>query len=229
MDIYILAAMALLIILFIAAILLTPEKHSGKEEGITIAFSPEDRKVVRVRSAGGPWMSFVVPYELGSDGESAPEIPQAVVARNEPELYAEYMAEGTSTDRRMELADILYGMGYTLPLHHDMYMRMREEMKASARAAQQKSEDSTPAKSYPRLEIDRSVADGLDEDDTDITESERTGTEGYQEEPFQVEQQNNLEHEQSYQTPDRGLGDDSPELRSTPPAPGTDIHGPGRP
>ena len=221
MEIYILAAMALLIILFIAAILLTPERHPGKEEGITIAFSPEDRKVVRVRSAGGPWMSFVVPYELGSEGESAPEIAQSVVARNEPELYAEYIAEGTPTDRRMELADILYGMGYTLPLHHDMYMRMREEMKASAKAAQ--------LRAYPRLDVDRSVAEDIDEDETDITGTERTGTEGYQEEPFQVEQQNNLEHEQSYQTPDRGLGGDSPELRSTPPAPGTDIHGPGRP
>ena len=154
MEIFILAALALFIMLFIAAVLLSPDKNPGKEEGITIAFSGEDRKVVRVRSAGGPWMSLVVPYALGADGESAPEIPQDAVARNEPELYAEYMAEDTDTDRRMELADILYGMGYTLPLHHDMYMRMRGQMKASARAARHRE--------YPRLEMDRSVADVMD-------------------------------------------------------------------
>jgi len=65
----------------------------------------------------------------GGGSIGLPPLPIEVTRREEPALYAEYVSPDTSAVRRYEIADDLYGKGYTLPWVRGMDEQYRREVK----------------------------------------------------------------------------------------------------
>lgn len=176
----ILSVLAALILCMMAFILLSPGKEDAAAASVTIDLGGKDGRIVRVRSADGPWMSFTAPYPLGGMGEDLPDLSPDDARRDQPELYAEYMDPVTPPERKMEVADLLYGMGYILPLQRDLIIHLRGRM-ADAAVPEPRSAATVPVdlgRRLGRMEVDRSVGEGLIPEDTeDIQEEDIPGEE----------------------------------------------------
>ena len=130
-----LAATLLAVALFFSLFLFIP----AKETPATPATEDESASartgcgIVTVRKVGRTTSSVfrqdVHEHWEGSDSVELPQLPIEVTLREEPELYAEYMSPGTPAVRKYEIADDLYGKGYTLPWIGGLNEQYKREIK----------------------------------------------------------------------------------------------------
>lgn len=143
MNITLLTVTALMAAVTVAAILWiilsVPQQGGGAHDDVTVTYDHGNIPVVTVRSAGGHTVTVRTappPYVLDEDDETdlVPVGPEAARAEF-PELYDEYMAEGTSAIRRYEIADYICDAGYVLPYRRGLHEEYRRELEAAAAAA----------------------------------------------------------------------------------------------
>lgn len=144
MNITLLTVTALMAAVTVAAILWiilsVPQQGGGAHDDVTVTYDHGNIPVVTVRSAGGHTVTVRTappPYVLDEDDETdlVPVGPEAARAEF-PELYDEYMAEGTSAIRRYEIADYICDAGYVLPYRRGLHEEYRRELEAAAAAAE---------------------------------------------------------------------------------------------
>ena len=97
-------------------------RDSGTESVVTVRKVRRDTPSAIRRSVNDHW-------EGTDDYLDIPPPPTEVTLREEPTLYAEYLSPETSAIRRYEIADELYGQGYTLPYIKGLSDQYNDEMK----------------------------------------------------------------------------------------------------
>lgn len=147
------AAVTLAAILWIAAS--AGEGGAGHDE-LTVTYDHGDAPVITVRSADGRTVTVRTspPHVLDEDDETdlLPAGPEA--AREAfPDLYDEYMAEGTGALRRYEIADIVCDAGFVLPWHRGLHEEYLREMASAGGSGGSVDVGRAPAKKQPLREI----------------------------------------------------------------------------
>jgi len=135
--IWLVAAVAIVIILAAAIVLFVPREKLPQEEATESVITAPESSVVTVRKIGGTTRVDIhtsIHSHWEGDGGVAPKpTPVEVTRREQPELYEEYMSSETTATRKYEIVDELYSMGYTLPLIpslHEQWVREQALVRA---------------------------------------------------------------------------------------------------
>ncbi len=134
-SIWIVALVAIVLIVLTAVLLFATGGKSSREEGsVESVISTPSSSIVTVRKVGKTTRVDirldVHDHWEGEGGVAIKPTPVEITRLEQPELYEEYMSSEATATRKYEIADELYSMGYSLPYIRGLHEQWVREQKA---------------------------------------------------------------------------------------------------